>query len=91
MGSVKLTEIWKVLNDPLHPIKIQSNVHRNGIETRSVTHNDIKEWGTSTTTVKSFIGSAIRLWNKVPDHIKCTKTVGTAKNAIREFCKTLPV
>ena len=90
-AQVKLTEIWKVLNDPLHPIKIQSNVHRNGMETRSVTHNVIKEWGTSTTTEKSFIGSAIRLWNKVPDHIKCTKTLGTAKSAIKEFCKTLPV
>ena len=41
--------------------------------------------------MNSFKGDAIRLWNKAPEVIKSTKTLGTAKTEIKKFVKTLPI
>ena len=86
-GQVILTEMWKIINDPVHPLTIDIKKYTNGMETRSVTQKDVIE----TSTRKGFIGAGSRLWNKAPENIKSAKTIGTAKKAIKSYCSSLPV
>ena len=63
----------------------------NSIETRSVTQGDLTEIGRSTRAKKSFSCDAAKVWNKAPEKIRTAKTLTTAKKAIREHCKSLPI
>ena len=66
----------------------------NAMETRSVTQGDLTEAGRSTRAKKSFMCDAAKVWNKAPEKIrtsKTSKTLTTAKKAIREHCKSLPI
>ena len=40
---------------------------------------------------ESFTRDAGRLWNRAQEKIKQTKTLTSAKIAIKEYCKTLPI
>ena len=40
---------------------------------------------------KSFTCDAAKVWNNAPDKIRTSKTLTTAKKAIREQCKSLPI
>ncbi len=59
----------------------------NAIETRSLTGGDLTEVGRSTKAKKSFTCDAAKVWNKAPDKIRTSKTLTTAKKAIRDHCK----
>ena len=63
----------------------------NAVETRSVTRGDLTEVGRSTRAKKSFIFDAAKVWNKAPEKIRTSKTLTTAKKAIQEYCKSLPI
>ena len=91
-AQIKLTEMWKASNDPQYPIKMKTRERQeNAIETRSVTRGDLTEVGRSTRAKKSFICDAAKVWNKAPEKIRTSKTLTTAKKAIREHCKSLPI
>ena len=49
------------------------------------------EFGVSSKAKASFLGDAIRLWNKAPEKLKVAKTINGAKKDIKKFCMTLPV
>jgi len=61
------------------------------METRSLTRGDLTEVGRSTRAKKSFMCDAAKVWNKAPEKIRTSKTLTTAKKAIREHCKSLPI
>ncbi len=63
----------------------------NAMETTSVTRGDLTEAGRSTREKKSFRCDAAKVWNKAPEKIRTSKTLTTAKKAIREHCKSLPI
>jgi hypothetical protein len=91
-AQIKLTEMWKASNDPKYPIKMKTRERQeNAVETRSVTRGDLTEVGRSTRAKKSFIFDAAKVWNKAPEKIRTSKTLTTAKKAIREHCKSLPI
>ena len=91
-AQIKLTEMWKVVNEPLYPLKVQmKEINENCTTTRSVIRKDIIEVGKTNKTLKSFVGSAGRIWNKAPIDIKCAKNISTAKKAIKTYCKNLPI
>ncbi len=91
-AQIKLTEVWKASNDPQYPIKMKTRERQeNAIETRIVTRGDLTEVGRSTRAKKSFICDAAKVWNKAPEKIRTSKTLTTAKKAIREHCKSLPI
>ena len=61
-AQIKLTEMWKVVNDPLYPIKMEiKETSENCIATRSMVRKDIKEVGKSNQSKKTFVGSAGRI------------------------------
>ena len=49
------------------------------------------EVGHSKKTRASFVGDASRVWNKAPIKIKEANSIGTAKLAIKAYCKTIPI
>jgi hypothetical protein len=63
----------------------------NEIVTRSLTRGDLTEVGRSTKAKKIFTCDAAKVWNKAPDKIRTSKILTTAKKAIREHCKSLPI
>ncbi len=91
-AQIKFAEMWKASNDPQYPIKIKTRERQeNAIETRSVTRGNLKEVGRSTRAKKSFIRDAAKVWNKAPEKIRTSKTLTTAKKAIREHSKSMPI
>ncbi len=47
-AQIKLTEMWKAVNDPLYPIKMKTQDNRGeGMKTRSGTRGDLTESGGS--------------------------------------------
>jgi hypothetical protein len=61
------------------------------VGTRSMTRGDLIEFGSSTNSIKSFMGSSTRLWNVAPEEIKTVHTFTSAKKIIKAYCKTLPI
>ena len=91
-AQIKLTEMWKVVNDTSYPLKFQmKSEEKRGMGTRSCTRGDVVEFGSSTHTINSFCGSASRLWNKAPENIKKAATLKTAKKEINKYCTSLPI
>jgi hypothetical protein len=91
-AQIKLTEMWKALNDSQYPLRVkQKSETEDGIGTRSMTSGDLIEFGFSTNSKKSFMGSSIRLWNVAPDKMKKVLSFTSAKKIINTYCKTLPI
>ena len=91
-AQIKLTEIWKAINITNFPIKVTKQTSQEDARiTRGVTQEKLVEEGSSNLIMNSFKGDAIRLWNKAPEGIKSTKTLGTAKTEIKKFVVTLPI
>jgi hypothetical protein len=55
-----------------------------------IASNAYNQVGRSTKAKKSFTCDAAKVWNNVPDKIRTSKTLTTAKKAIREHCKHYP-
>ena len=91
-AQVKLTEMWKAVHDINYPITVQLKSNQDkGMATRTGTRGEVVEVGSSTKTIKSFIGSASRLWNMAPEKIRDASTIWKAKAEIKKFCLSLPV
>ena len=90
-AQVKLTEMWKASNIEDYPIKITNRNNEERTQTRGVVRGDLEITGISSSSCKSFVGSASRLWNKAPECVKVAKTLDAAKKQINLYCKMLPV
>ena len=83
-AQIKLTEMWKALNDSQYPLRVeQKSEKEDGIGTRSMTRGDLIEFGSSTNSKKSFMGSSTRLWNVAPEEIKKVHSFTLAKKFIK--------
>ncbi len=63
----------------------------NAIATKSLIQGDLTEVKSSSRAKKGFLCDAAKVLNKAPDKIRTSKTLTTAKKAIREHCKSLPI
>ena len=55
-AQIKLTEVWKAVNDPNHPLKIEKLTHVNAnCLTRAVKNEDLKEFGKSSIVQSTFL------------------------------------
>ena len=91
-AQIKITDVWKALHDPYHPLKIEKVVHdASSSMTRSVTNGDLKEFGKSEVLQSTFLSDASRIWNICPNNIKSCESIWQAKKAIRQFFETLPI
>ena len=91
-AQIKLTEMWKAVNDPLYPIKMKTRDNQGeGMETRSGIQGDLTESGGSARAKKSFTIDAAKIWNKASEKIRTAKSLAIAKKAIRAHCKNFPI
>ena len=91
-AQVKLTEMWKAVNTENYPIQMAAQVIPEvGMATRADHQGRLLEPGHSKKTMQSFVGDASRVWNKAPSKIKEANSIGMAKKAIKDFCKTIPI
>jgi hypothetical protein len=84
--------MWKALNDSQYPLRVeQKSETEDGIGIRSMTRGDLIEFGSSTNSKKSFMGSSTRLWKVAPEEIKKVLSFTSSKKIIKAYCKTLPI
>ena len=92
-AQMKLCEMWKANNLLNYPTK----VHKRSVNedsrstTRSATMGVLLESGKTYLSQQTAINDAIYAWNRAPGSIKNCVSLTSAKKAIREFAKTLPV
>ena len=91
-AKVKLQEIWKILNVPDYPIKIEVNrVHDGQVATRAMTKGTPIELGSTNLISKTCISYAIKVWNYAPADIKSCTSLYSLKRKVKDFVKTLPI
>ena len=91
-AQIKITHVWKALQDPNHPLKIERVSHETtAYLTRAQANGDLKEFGKSNIVQSTFLSDACHIWNKCPRNIKDCDTLWKAKKTIRSFVATLPI
>ena len=91
-AQIKLTEMWKAMNDIDHPFKIEKQeVNESQRMSRSVTNGVIKCIASSGLTQSTFINDGVKAWNKAPMILKNCQTISAAKTEIKKWVKTLPI
>ena len=91
-AQIKITEIFKALNVDQYPLKLQKVTATNERSiTRAVTQERLVVKGNSCLSQSTLINDAKRAWNNVPENIKSCKSLLSAKKAIKEFAKSLPI
>ena len=71
--------------------KNYKNLAATGRNVRPTTTREWNEDGRSVAARESFSRNTAKLWNCAPASIKEAKTMYSAKNLIKQYCKTLPV
>ena len=95
-AEIKLIEVWKSINDDKCPLELDPY---NQSLSRGAPKPQLRPKETrvfrDTTRLKlsksSFNFDAARVWNLAPIQIKTANTITSAKSAIKQFCKALPV
>ena len=91
-ASIKLTELWKVVNNADCPLKITKPVHENPLrQMRTRNDNALVENGVTDIRKSTFLNDGIKLWNSAPVEIKNCKSLYSAKKHINTFVKSLPI
>ena len=90
-AQIKITEVWKAVQDSSHPMKIKAVSHGNPCVTRAVTKGDLVEPGKSEIVQSTYLSDASKARNNFPETVKTSKTLWSAKQAIRKFVETLPI
>ena len=87
-AQIKITEMWKATNFKNYPLDIgKLQPTDDGRITRGITEGKLIE----PVTLNTFVGNATRLWNKVPNSIKSSKSISIAKREIKKYCGQLPI
>ena len=91
-AQMKLTEAWKVNNEPEYPIKwVMKSTQDDERLTRATAADIVPETARTNLSQSTFNNDAKKIWNLAPLHIKnCTSIFG-AKKAIKNFVATLPI
>ena len=90
-AQVKLTEMWKALNSDNKSLKITiKNKSSDAAITRADKNVVLLEHGLSERCKKTFLNDAAHVWNDSLEIIKNSKTLYSAKKAIKTFVETLP-
>ena len=91
--QIKLTEVWKSLNDDLYPLKWDKKIPaaKETMITRSANNQTLLEIRHSKLEDSTFMNDAAKLWNLAPQSIKDCKSVFSAKKEIKKFITSLPL
>ena len=93
-AQIKITEIWKAVNNDECPLKITKMMDvkpERRLRSKNEIENNLLESGLTENSKKTFINDGIRLWNRCPSAIKQSKSLFTVKKEIKKFVVTLPI
>ena len=68
-AQIKLTEIWKAVNNlecPLKIIKMKDVLPERPLRSKNESENNLMEVGSTEISKKTFVNDGVRLWNKCP-------------------------
>ena len=86
-AQIKITEVWKAINDSNHPLKFEKVKHDSHLcLPRSITNGDLKEFGKTNIVQSTFLSDASKIWNLCPCEIKNCSSIWAAKKSIRKIC-----
>ena len=90
-AQIKIMKIWKANNIKDYHLKLNNKeIVTGNISTRACTQGRLIEPGTKPIMQKTCILDAIRLWNKTPSVVTLATSLPSAKQASKDFVKTLP-
>ena len=90
-AQVKITEMWKAINCDSRALNITiKQKSSDAAITRADKNVTLMEQGLTELCKKTFLNDAAHIWNVTPDSIKTTKSIYSAKKAIKSFVKNLP-
>ena len=92
IAQIKLTEAWKASKDDNYPIKLRWTRENVGEteqrNTRQTARHTMREGGNTMQAEKSFMKDIGKIWwNQAPKEIKEAKTIGVAKNLLKNTTK----
>ena len=91
-AGIKLTELWKAINNKECPLIITKPLKENPLRMHSSRNeNKLEEIGKSDMVWSTFIHDGIKMWNSAPVAIQNSVTLYKAKKEIRTLVKTLPI
>ena len=83
--------MWKAINSDSNALKISiKQKTADAALTRADKNVTLMEHGLTELCKKTFMNDAAHIWNVTPDSIKVSKSIYSAKKAIKLFVKTLP-
>ena len=92
--QIKLIEVWKSINVPGHPLKLENYSKHSTDLTATLrprqnrTYNDSAKFKISQS---SFHVDAARIWNLAPTTVTASKSIGELKRTSTSFAKSLPI
>ena len=92
-ATIKLQEVWKSINVPGCPIKLEpykKNVY-NQHELRTSENRIFKDTARLKMSNSSFNINAAKVWNAAPQEIKNASSMAEAKRCISKYAKSLPI
>ena len=91
-AQMKLSEMWKAVNDEDHPFNlIKREVGPNIRAIRSITNEKLPVHCFSELSRNTFINDGVKAWNLAPSNIKMCTSYASAKAEIKKFVKTIPI
>ena len=91
-AQIKSIEVWKALNNSKNIININlPEIKENERISRNKVNGTLPVYGRSNVTQASFINDSKVIWNSAPDSVKSSKSIFSAKKAIKNWVKTLPI
>ena len=91
--QIKLTEVWKAMNDMNYPIKwdVKPPPAEDARATRSTNVITLLESRNSSIEEATFIIDAAKVWNLAPQSLKDCKSLFSVKREIKKFAVSLPL
>ena len=91
-AQMKLSEMWKAVNDEDHPFNIVKRESGPNIRAmRSITNEVLPTQNFSELSKQTFINDGIKAWNVAPLKIKSCSSYASAKTEIKKFVKSIPI
>ena len=91
-AQIKLLEVWKSQHSETYPIKWSGrNDAIQDRRTRSSNENLLHESFGCKILNSTFMTDSARIWNLVPNSIKSSATISSAKNNIKNYILNLPI
>ena len=91
-AKIKIIEIWKSMNVPSYPLKIETKVeNKNTTNTRAMSANTPIEIGKRVLTQRTCISDAIKIWNQIPENLQNATSIYSIKKLAKQYAFTLPI